>query len=213
MVFGREPIPGAVKTRLAAGVGEEAAALVYLELLRHTLEVAASVDADVLLALAEPPARGFRPLLEVAVEIQAAGDLGCRLADAFGRRFSEGYERVVVIGSDCPGLRPRHLDAALAGLAERPAALGPTADGGYWSIGLCRPAPGLFERMPWSTAHVLEDTRRRLRALGIDWLELETLRDLDTAADLEWALEAASSEDLGRRLRHALESVHAGGAW
>ena len=55
VVFGREPVPGQVKTRLAAGLGEVAAARVYTRLLEHTLEVARGSGIDTLLSLASEP--------------------------------------------------------------------------------------------------------------------------------------------------------------
>jgi len=198
-----------VKSRLAADVGEELAAAVYRELLGHTLRVAASIDADVVLALAAPPAQGWRPEPTVAVEVQVAGDLGLRLADAFGRRFAEGYRRVAVAGSDCPEFAPHHLEGALDGLTRHPVVLGPACDGGYWLVGVRAPGAELFSDMPWSTPQLLEVTRGRLRALGMDWLELERLHDLDTEADLRRALEG---ESLSGELRARLEaSVGAAG--
>jgi len=207
VVFGREPIPGAVKTRRAASVGDEAAAAIDRELLAHTLRVATAVGADTVLSVAEAPARSFRPPIDVAVEIQAAGDLGHRLAVAVERRFAEGYGRVVVIGSDCPELQPRHLEAALEGLAAHPVVLGPAEDGGYWLIGLCAPVPGLFTNLPWSTADVLELTRGRLRELELAWLELDALHDLDTEADLRRVVAGGAPSELVRRLRSALERL------
>jgi rSAM/selenodomain-associated transferase 1 len=208
VVFGREPVSGRVKSRLATGVGEELAAAVYRELLEHTLWVAASIDADVVLALAEPPARGWRPERAVEVEVQVAGDLGRRLADAFDRRFAEGYQRVVVAGSDCPELAPHHLEGALDGLTRHPVVLGPACDGGYWLVGVRAPALDLFTDIPWSTPEVLDATRARLRALGVSWLELERLHDLDTEADLRWALDGETlSDELRNRLQATARSI------
>ena len=204
VVFGREPVPGRVKSRLAADVGEDVAAAVYRELLRHTLRIASSIDADVMLALAALPAPGWRPECAVAVEVQVAGDLGVRLADAFCRRFAEGYRRVVVVGSDCPELAPHHLEGALAGLARHSVVLGPACDGGYWLVGTRAPALDLFTDIPWSTPGVLDATRTRLRALGVGWLELERLYDLDNEADLRRALHG---ETLGGELRRRLQAT------
>jgi rSAM/selenodomain-associated transferase 1 len=209
VVFGREPIAGRVKTRLAATVGEEAAVAVYRELLAHTLQVATSVDSDVVLAVAEPPAHAFRPPLDVAVEVQVAGNLGRRLAATFERRFSEGYRRVVVIGSDCPELAPHHLATALDGLSGHPVVLGPAADGGYWLVGATPPVPDVFSGIPWSTATVLGATRSRLRELELSWLELAELADLDTASDLTRVMESLASDPLGRRLSAAVGTLAA----
>ena len=37
----------------------------------------------------------------------------------------------------------------------------------------------------WSTAGVMDETRRRLKALGLTWQEPVTLWDVDVPADLE----------------------------
>ena len=206
VVLGREPVPGRVKSRLAAGVGQELAAAVYRELLGHTLRVAAAIDADVVLSLAEPPARGWRPERAVAVEVQVAGDLGRRLADALARRFAEGYRRVVVVGSDCPELAPHHLRAAFDGLAMHPVVLGPAWDGGYWLVGARAPGMDLFSGIPWSTGEVLEGTRARLLAVGAGWVELERLHDLDTDADLRRVL---AQESLGGQLHSRIREAAA----
>jgi uncharacterized protein len=39
--------------------------------------------------------------------------------------------------------------------------------------------------MRWSTPDVMDETRRRLRALGLSWQEPATLWDVDVPADLE----------------------------
>jgi len=41
--------------------------------------------------------------------------------------------------------------------------LGPANDGGYWLVGARRPAPELFDDMPWGTPVVLPRTLARLR--------------------------------------------------
>ena len=60
VIFGRDPVPGEVKSRLAKDIGAEAAAGVYAVTLEHTLEVLTlahtlieiypQIDADLLLA-------------------------------------------------------------------------------------------------------------------------------------------------------------------
>jgi glycosyltransferase A (GT-A) superfamily protein (DUF2064 family) len=111
-----------------------------------------------------------------------------------------------VVGSDCPELAPHHLEGALAGLARHQAVLGPACDGGYWLVGMRAPARDLFTGIPWSTPGVLDATRARLRALGVGWLELERLYDLDTEADLRRAL---AQENLGEKLYSRLREAAA----
>jgi rSAM/selenodomain-associated transferase 1 len=203
VVFGREPRPGRVKTRLAREIGAQAAAAVYHELLSATVQVADAIDADLVLSLADPPASGWVPPT-VPLEIQCDGDLGRRLEDAFERRFRDGYERVVVIGSDCPELDSHHIGEALDRLATSPVVLGPASDGGYWLIGQRSTARLDLSGISWSSPTTLAATRRRLRDLGLRWQELAELRDVDRFEDLQWALESPDvASSLTRRLRTA----------
>ena len=61
----------------------------------------------------------------------------------------------------------------------------PAEDGGYVLIGVRTPDPALFSDMPWGTPLVMNETRRRLRTLGLTWREPVTLWDVDLPQDLE----------------------------
>lgn len=68
-----------------------------------------------------------------------------------------GYERVVAVGTDVPGLRPGTLRAALDHLDEgAELVLGPAADGGAYLIGVRSNVISSLVGMPWGTADVLE---------------------------------------------------------
>jgi glycosyltransferase A (GT-A) superfamily protein (DUF2064 family) len=69
---------------------------------------------------------------------------------------------VIFIGADAPDLTARHLVDAAAALRHSKAVIGPAEDGGYWLLGLARPADHLFEDMPWGTERVLPVTLSRL---------------------------------------------------
>jgi len=204
VVFGREPAAGEVKTRLAAGIGGPAAARVYAVTLEHSLETAVDSGARVVLSLATAPSGEWSREIECSIEVQGMGDLGDRMAEAFERRFSEGEERVIIVGSDCPLITPEHLQAAADVLTDGGVALGPAVDGGYWLVGQRRPGVNLFSDIPWSSHDTLKMTRRRLAGIGAVWTELEELGDVDTEADLIAALNDPSlPEELRRRLCHA----------
>ncbi len=206
VVFGREPAPGRVKTRLAAGIGGRAAARVYAVTLEQTLAVAVGSGARVVLSLAAPPSGAWVRGLDVLIELQDIGDLGDRMADAFRRRFAEGEARVMIVGSDCPWMTAEHLQTVAAVLEETDVVLGPALDGGYWLVGQRPPGVDLFSSIPWSSHNTLKQTRRRITRVRASWTELEELRDIDTQADLIAALEDPSlPEDLCRRLRAAAE--------
>ena len=206
VVFGREPISGKVKGRLAAGIGGEAAARVYAAILEHTLEVARNSGARVVLSLADVPSGSWAREVDAVVEIQLGNDLGDRMDDAFARRFAEGEGRVVMVGSDCPWFTATHVAKASAKLGGADAVLGPAADGGYWLVAQRPPGLAMFARIPWSSPETLEETRKRISALGGTWSELEELVDIDTLEDLELVLDdPRTPEPLREKLRAALE--------
>jgi hypothetical protein len=62
--------------------------------------------------------------------------------------------------------------------------LGPTDDGGYYLIGLKRPHREVFEKIAWSTEHVLEQTIKRTEELDLEVKLLPPGYDIDDAASL-----------------------------
>ena len=69
-------------------------------------------------------------------------------------------------------------------LRDRDAVVIPAEDGGYVLIGLRGPQSGLFSDIEWSTAMVMDETRRRMQALALSCSELPPLWDVDSPDDL-----------------------------
>lgn len=195
LVFVRAPRRGAVKTRLAAAVGDDAALRIYRRLAEHTLrETAVLAAGGVRVRVHHAPADagaevrawlGDGPLYLP----QAEGDLGARMEDAFARAFADGARQVVIVGSDLPDVSADLLRRAFGRLDAHPAVIGPARDGGYYLLGLTAPVRGIFDGIAWSTADVLRATLDRFRAAGIRPAMLEELADVDEAEDLPegWA--------------------------
>jgi hypothetical protein len=190
VVFLRAPQRGAVKRRLAAGIGARAAHRFYADTSRALIRRLGD-DPRWRLTLAATPDRlarrgRFWPRARRAMARcgQGGGDLGRRMA----RMFTElPPGPVVIIGSDIPGITRDHVAGAFARLARFEAVFGPAKDGGYWLVGLARrfPAPGalarrLFRGVRWSSAHALADTRANLPPRA-EAPPLEALEDVDDA--------------------------------
>src|SRR5207245_11627940 len=129
---------------------------------------------------------------------QVPGGLGERLAGAFDAVGGPA----LLIGMDTPQVTRTSLASAAATLerAGVDAVLGGTPDGGYWTIGLRRPDPRVFEDVPMSSARTARVQRMRLHALGLRWRELEHLRDVGA---IEGAVRGAAMA-LGRWSARAL---------
>jgi rSAM/selenodomain-associated transferase 2 len=97
-----------------------------------------------------------------------------------------GCSRVVLFGTDIPGLSERHLSEALQALEERDLVLGPSTDGGYWLMGLKKPGPAdVFRGMPWGMKDVLDRTIARAKEHGMTVHLLDPLTDMDTVEELK----------------------------
>ena len=191
LVFAREPVLGRVKTRLAADIGAEQALAVYRELLALTAAAATAAQVPATVWLAEAPVPAADPAQPrpewpgLPWRVQPAADsLGTRMAQAFATAFASGAGRVVIIGTDCPGLSAEVLRQAFAALATHDVVVGPADDGGYYLLGLRELQPALFENKDWSTATVLSATLADAARLGLRVAQLPTLHDVDSGRDL-----------------------------
>jgi uncharacterized protein len=191
-VFVRAPVRGEVKTRLAAGIGADAALRVYRHLGSHAVLTAARVQGAAVRVHYTPPSSGEAVARWLGggptYHPQAGGELGERMRTAFDEAFAAGYDRAIIVGSDLPGLTTELLEEAFRRLDQAPAVMGPAADGGYWLLGLREPAEQLFSDIEWSRSNVLSATIARLQSSNLAFELLPVLRDVDEAADLpgEW---------------------------
>jgi len=188
LVFSRRAVPGRVKTRLAPRLGDWGAARLHARLTRHALRIAAAASC------------GPVELHDTAK--QRGADLGERMHRALARALRR-HRGAIVIGSDCPALRPDDLARAarwLAGGCE--VVLAPAEDGGYVLIGARRISPEVFRGIEWGSSSVYQGTARRLSDLGYRWRALRRLWDVDRPEDLErlrWLRYASAARPGARR--------------
>lgn len=189
IVFARAPRPGRVKSRLQSALGAAGAARLHARLLARALATARSARCGAVeLHCAPHPGHPlFRALARrhgIRLRKQVGGDLGARMHGALEGAL-KGADAAVLIGSDCPALRPADIRAAFAALrAGADAVLAPAEDGGYPLIGLKRASSALFEGVPWGGPKVLSETRARLARMGWTWIELRLLWDVDRPEDV-----------------------------
>jgi rSAM/selenodomain-associated transferase 1 len=190
IIMTRYPEPGRCKTRLIGTLGEAGAAGLSAALTRWTLQQAEELQATREMVVevhyeGGGPA-GMQGMFGSAWHYlpQLQGNLGVRISGATTCGFARGFRRVVVIGTDCPNLDASMLTLAFERLRKVPIVCGPSLDGGYYLIGMTRPMPHLFRRIPWGTSAVLQETVASAEEAGHEVLCLNPLPDIDTAADL-----------------------------
>ena len=187
IVFVKNAELGKVKTRLAATVGNEKALDVYRQLLQMTASTASQVSAQCHVFYSEglPQASDVWSAVKHHVHVQADGDLGVRMWEAFRLVFSKnkGEQKVIIIGSDSPELHVSLLEQAFRLFDSADYVLGPTFDGGYYLLGMKSPSPAVFEDMAWSTDTVCEESQKRIFKQGKSLAMLSKLNDVDNEAD------------------------------
>jgi hypothetical protein len=181
---------GQTKTRLTPPLTGEQAASLYECFLQDTLELMQTARRllPMTLIIAYLPADGeayFRQLApDFDLLLQQGNDLSERLDNALSYCLGHGYDQAVIMDSDSPTLSPENLAAAFTALDLADVSLGPCDDGGYYLIGLKKPASSLFLKVTMSTDHVTQDTLKQAELANLTAQLLPTSYDIDYAADL-----------------------------
>ena len=191
-IFAKHWTPGRVKTRLAAAVGDRAAADFHRVCFCSLLDRFADIAPQQLI--------GFTPLEKQAdfaslaggrweLLEQTSGDLGHRMAAFFKAGFERAATRVVLIGSDSPTLPAAYVQSAFELLENNEVVLGPSNDGGYYLVGMSRYTPEIFSNICWGSDRVWEATQQRLAEAHVmcamlpPWYDVDELEDLDRLRD------------------------------
>jgi glycosyltransferase A (GT-A) superfamily protein (DUF2064 family) len=198
VVIAKEPVPGAVKTRLVPAFGADGAARAAAAMLADTVAGMAEVDAEPWVCFAPPEAgtRIARLAPSFGLLAQVEGDLGDRLAGCFAALLGGGADQVVIVAADTPQVPRTTYEAAFALLDQVDLVL----------VGAKAALPELFVGVPMGTDAVLEVTMRRAVRRRLRVGTVPTLRDLDQLEDLQAAL-AAGELDACPRTRSVVADL------
>lgn len=210
IVMVKAPRAGEAKTRLVPPLAYADAASLAACFARDVLVATQKTNVDVIVAYTPPSGRAHLVSLLPAsltenliwIEQPETPDLGARLTFVADDAFARGYSPLVMIGTDSPTLPVAYITSAINILQQQIAdiTLGPTADGGYYLVGLRHSAPEIFARIEWSTPHTYEQTRARIVRLNLRLHELPPWYDVDDFADLKRLREELmKSEEAPRR--------------
>jgi hypothetical protein len=120
---------------------------------------------------------------------QIEGDLGERMFEAFRSVYRMGYQKVLLVGTDCPEMSEGVLKEGFKVLKSKDVVFGPANDGGYYLVGFGPEFDdkykSLFEGFEWSTSEVLDESVKRCKEIGLNYGLLEQLVDVDYFEDLK----------------------------
>ncbi len=196
IIFAKYPEPGKVKSRIASELGAERAAEVYSRIAKAVIEKVSTSDTHRTIIFYDPPERENEIKLWLGInkhsfERQSGSTIGEKMSNSFRAVFSRGAEKAVLIGTDIPEITAGTVNAAFGLLDETDVVLGPAEDGGYYLMGLRNSEPLLFRDIEWSTNLVLSQTIDRIKERKLSYNLLQTLKDVDTAGDIDQDLVAA----------------------
>lgn len=194
LVVAKAPVPGLAKTRLAATVGDVAAADVAAAALLDTLDAVAAADVAVrIIAMTGDLDAACRSdeircrLTDFIVLPQRGDGFADRLANAHSDASTAGGGLPVLqIGMDTPQVTAELLERCATALTAADAVLGMARDGGWWVLGIrhARSAECLRD-VPMSQPDTGAVTLQALRDTEVGVSLVEELADVDVIDDVE----------------------------
>ncbi|WP_299434770.1 DUF2064 domain-containing protein [uncultured Aquimarina sp.] len=118
---------------------------------------------------------------------QSGKTFGERFVNAIQSIYDLGFENVITIGNDTPHLKKHHLLESVKQLENNKFVLGPSADGGFYLMGLHKSQfnRSTFLKLPWQSKDLAKSISLLIKTAKIEVALLEVLHDIDTVEDLK----------------------------
>ncbi len=190
ILFAREPVRGTVKSRLAAALSPTETLTLYKKLLIQSIKIACAYRSAKTHLYGTPGVKhplfaSYADSHDLQLNMQSSGDLGERMIDA-AESMLQKYQRVLVMGSDCPFISQDYLDRAFNMLRSSQLVFGPAQDGGFVLVACAN--KGLLEKIftdvDWGQNTVLKNVLEKARREEISYELLTPLQDIDRPEDL-----------------------------
>lgn len=140
---------------------------------------------------------------------QAGKNLGDRMMNAFRFGFGQGFDAIVMIGTDSPTFPSESIEEAFEQLENgTDLVLGESEDGGFYLIGLNTAYPNLFEGVDWDSNYTFERTMKNAERFGMveglvsPWYDVDLPEDLERLKD-----ELAQKPDLAPHTSEWLKKI------
>ena len=190
-VFAKAPIEGYCKTRLGNDIGAKKATELHAQMINDTLSRISVVDEvshDIQLwCMPDITHVYFHQMMSNynIVSYQQIGDtLGDIMMHAASEALNNSYKAIIQIGTDCPGVTGSYLTHAKENFASYDIVIGPATDGGYVLLAQKMFYPNLFNNIKWGTSSVLTQLINNIEKIGLSYIQLSALTDIDTVEDL-----------------------------
>jgi glycosyltransferase A (GT-A) superfamily protein (DUF2064 family) len=178
-----------------------AAARPLLNLPGFTSEFSSTIDVHLF------DSAGKADATNVNVHRQVGRGFAQRFENAIEMLARLGYDEVIAVGRDCPGLKARDIEQAFLELASRKLVLGPDHRGGCYLIGFHTVDRALLHAVRWKRNTDCAELVRRAGAANVFLLPVK--HDLDSWSDLR--LFAHTNEALAHLARFVLRLADSAG--
>jgi glycosyltransferase A (GT-A) superfamily protein (DUF2064 family) len=194
LVVAKAPVPGRAKTRLAASVGDQAAADIAAAALLDTLDAVAAADVQARVVALTGDLDGASAgdeirssLADFTVLPQRGADFAERLANAHvDAAEAAGNLPVLQIGMDTPQVTGELIGECARELLAADAVLGLARDGGWWVLGVTDAIMAdCLRSVPMSRPDTGAVTLSALENTGNHVSLVPTLADVDTIGDVD----------------------------
>jgi uncharacterized protein len=194
LVVAKAPVPGEAKTRLAASVGDRAAADIAAAALLDTLDaVTAAPVAERLVALTGglDDACGSAEIRSRLADFTVVPQRGPTFAERLANAHADAAEvtrglPVLQIGMDTPQVTGELIGECARELLAADAVLGLARDGGWWVLGVTNPAMAdCLRTISMSRADTGAVTLAALGDTAVNVSLVPTLADVDTVDDID----------------------------
>ena len=187
-------MPGQAKTRLAAGVGDRAAADIAAAALLDTLDAVAEAPVAARVVALTGDLGGASAgdeirtrLADFTVVPQRGADFAAKLANAhIDAAAAAGGLSVLQIGMDTPQVTAELIGECARELLAADVVLGLAHDGGWWVLGVTEAAMAdCLRAVPMSRSDTGAVTLAALGDTGANVSLVPTLADVDTVDDID----------------------------
>ncbi len=188
VLMAKDPAQGRAKSRLIDGGWTPAEAAVVAEVMLRCVAQRLREAASRLVLAVTPdgdgPGLADRLGLDAGdVVDQGPGDLGSRLDRVWREAGTDGP--VAFFGGDSPDVPSSSLAAIPPTLASCDVAMGPTGDGGYWTLAAWAHNPSLLSGIDWGSDQVYDQTRLQATGAGLVVGTLPLWHDVDHPGDVD----------------------------
>ena len=187
IVLTKFPQEGKVKTRLAKTIGNKQAAMWAKTFIKDLITTLRTTNVPTYFFLhPKEQIDEFSTMFDVSknhIYPQSEGDLGEKIVHAIQTTLKT-YNSVIVLGSDTPHIPKEYLEKTDKMLKTHDIVIGPSNDGGYYTIAMSKLHKELFTNIRWSSVHTLSDTRAEAKKRNLSVYTLPPLIDIDNFADL-----------------------------